>query len=62
MSRTNISKEHRDKAEAAVSKTAALGTDIDLSKFTNDDADHISGEIIKFPEEDVYQRNNESCT
>ena len=40
MSQTDISKNHKEKAKAAINKAAAIGGDIDMSKFTSDDANH----------------------
>ena len=40
MSQNDISKNNREKAKAAREKTAALGEDIDLSKFTSDDDEY----------------------
>jgi len=41
MNQNNISKNHQEKAKAAIHKTAALGDDIDISKFTSTDSDHV---------------------
>jgi Fe-S cluster assembly scaffold protein SufB len=40
MSQNDISKSDREKAQAAIEKAAALGEDIDLSKFTSDDDEY----------------------
>jgi len=40
MNKTSTSKTHKDKAKAAVSKTAALGEDIDLSKYVGSSEEH----------------------
>jgi Fe-S cluster assembly scaffold protein SufB len=40
MSKADTSKDFKDKAKAAVSKSAALGEDIDLSKYVRSDEEH----------------------
>ncbi len=40
MNQTDISKNYQEKAKAAIDKTAALGDDIDITKFTSDNANH----------------------
>ena len=40
MSPDRVSKEHTEKAKAAINKTAALGEDIDLTRYSSDDAAH----------------------
>ncbi len=40
MSKADMSKDYKDKAKAAASKSAALGEDIDLSKYVRSDEEH----------------------
>jgi Fe-S cluster assembly scaffold protein SufB len=56
MNQNDISKNNREKARAAIKKAAATGEDIDLNKFTSDDARYAYSEDPSKLEPEAKQR------